>query len=180
MPLFNKNLRLPATHYLGRQAYFVTICTEERADFFSREETGRWVVDELVSGAASANFLLHAWCAMPDHVHFVAEGRNDSCHLVKFVDGLKQRTAYAFSRSEKKRLWQRRYYDHVLRPNDAIEDVARYLWWNPVRKGLCARPQDYPLSGSQAIDWMKRAAAATGWVPPWKAGDGEKQAGKEG
>jgi hypothetical protein len=60
-----------------------------------------------------------------------------------------------------------RYYDHILRPNEVIEDVACYIWWNPVRKGLCEDPRLYPLSGSQTIDWMKKSPR-TNWTPPWK------------
>jgi hypothetical protein len=55
-----------------------------------------------------------------------------------------------------------------LRPSDAIEDVACYIWWNPVRKHLCANPREYPLSGSQTLDWMKHSWLAPRWQPPWK------------
>jgi putative transposase len=105
---------------------------------------------------------------MPDHVHLVAEALADTCDLVRFLDGFKQRTAYEFSKRQGTRLWQRRYYDHVLRTNETIEDVACYVWWNPVRKKLCTEPRQFPLSGSQTIDWMKQSAAAPRWKPPWK------------
>ena len=60
------------------------------------------------------------------------------------------------------------YYDHILRGSDGIEDVACYIWSNPVRKGLCAIPQDYPYSGSQTIAWMRRMEIGTTWIAPWK------------
>jgi len=34
-----------------------------------------------------------------------------------------------------------------------------------VRKNLCSTPQEFPLSGSQTIDWMKRSALGTPWKP---------------
>ena len=105
---------------------------------------------------------------MPDHLHFISEGLSDTCDLVKFVDAFKQRTAYEFSKLHRERLWQRRYYDHILRPNEAVESVVCYIWWNPVRKGLCAQPNSYPLSGSQTIDWMKTSSVPTNWKPHWK------------
>jgi len=107
---------------------------------------------------------------MPDHLHFVAEGLEDTCDLVKFVNDFKQRTAYEYRQSRRQQLWQTRYYDHILRTADAVEDVACYIWMNPVRKGLCTDPSLYPLSGSQTIEWMKRCSAGTAWTPPWKAG----------
>jgi hypothetical protein len=49
------------------------------------------------------------------------------------------------------------FYDRILRATDAVETVAIYIWSNPVRKGLCAQPGQYPYSGSQTIDWIRRA-----------------------
>lgn len=168
MPFFQKRLRLPADHYLGRRIYFVTIGTERRATFFANQSTGRWLLNQLLENAAQQSFSLHAYCVMPDHVHFLCEGISDTSSLLRFVNTLKQRTAYEFRRKHGSRLWQMRYYDHALRPKEVIEDVACYIWWNPVRKGLCPEPHLYPLSGSQTIDWMKRSSSRTEWSPPWK------------
>jgi len=168
VPVYKKQLRLPHSEYIGRRAYFVTVCTEDRATYFSDPATGRWLLEKLIATAAGSTFALHAYCAMPDHVHFVCEGLTDTCNLIKFVEGFKQRSAYEFSKTQHHRLWQRRYYDHILRPSDAIEEVACYIWWNPVRKGLCVDPHQYSLSGSQTLDWMKHSSLAPQWQPPWK------------
>jgi hypothetical protein len=63
---------------------------------------------------------------MPDHIHFLCEGLSDNSDLVQFVDALKQRTAstaYEFKKTHGQRLWQMRYYDHILRPKEVIEDA---------------------------------------------------------
>ncbi len=169
MPFFKKRLRLPTDQYCGCRVYFVTIGTERRAPSFEDHSTARRVLDHLLQHAAQQNFSLHAYCIMPDHIHFLCEGLSETADLVRFVDAFKQRTAYEFSKKHGSRLWQKRYYDHILRPKEVIEDVACYIWWNPVRKGLCGDPQGYPLSGSQTIDWMKRSANKTEWTPSWKA-----------
>jgi putative transposase len=168
MPFYQKRLRLPSAHYIGRRIYFVTIGTERRADFFADFATGRWILEKLLASAAESGFSLHAYCAMPDHLHFLAEGLGETCDLVRFVNGFKQRSAYEFSQSHGCRLWQGRYYDHVLRTDEPVEDVACYIWWNPVRKKLCAEPNLYPLSGSQTIDWMKGSKSMADWKPSWK------------
>ncbi|MGB2593147.1 MAG: transposase [Candidatus Acidiferrum sp.] len=168
MAFFKKRLRRPAEHYRGRQHYFVTVGTERRATFFADRLRGEWLLRHLVETAAQRNFSLHAYCVMPDHVHFLCEGLSEASDLVQFVDAFKQRTAYEFKKTHGERLWQMRYYDHILRPKEVPEDVACYIWWNPVRKGLCGEPHLYPLSGSQTIDWMKHSSG-TNWTPPWKA-----------
>ena len=96
---------------------------------------------------------------MPDHFHLLAEGLHDRSDLSEFIRVFKQRSAFAFRKSHRHpavvaglqtratTLWEMSYYDHILRPSDRIEDVACYIWWNPVRKKLCARPQEFPFSG---------------------------------
>lgn len=168
VPFYKKQLRLPSNHYLGRRTYFVTVCTENRAIFFRDLPTGHWLLEKLITTAEKSQFTLHAYCVMPDHLHFVSQASAETCHLTRFVDRFKQVTAYEFRKTRGLRLWQKRYYDHVLRPREAIEDAACYVWWNPVRQGLCAEPHTYPLSGSQTINWMQHATTAPQWQPPWK------------
>jgi hypothetical protein len=47
-------------------------------------------------------------------------------------------------------------------------DVAAYIWMNPVRKGLCQRPEDYPFLGTFTLPWPPGKALQTAWTPPWK------------
>jgi putative transposase len=107
---------------------------------------------------------------MPDHVHFLAEGPTDGCDLRRFAEGFKQRTGFEYRSRNDAMLWQKRFHDYVLREGDAMENIACYIWMNPVRKGLCAKPEEYPLSGSQTIEWMKRVTCRVRWSPPWRIG----------
>jgi putative transposase len=164
-----KRLRLATENYRGRRVYFVTLCCEKRRPWFAAEAKGRWILESLLKTAANYNFLIHAYCVMPDHVHVLAEGKLDSCNLISFANMFKQRTAHQFKQRGQERLWQRRYYDHILRRDESIEAVACYIWMNPVRRGLCADASAYSLSGSQTIDWMVRSRTGTAWVPPWRS-----------
>jgi REP element-mobilizing transposase RayT len=47
----------------------------------------------------------------------------------------------------KKRLWQTRLYDHVIRNEADLEDNIDYIALNPVREGYVSRPQFYPYTG---------------------------------
>jgi hypothetical protein len=88
--------------------------------------------------------------------------------LLEFMRVFKLRTAFEFKQLHRLRLWEMSYYDHILRPSEPIEEVACYIWWNPVRKRLCSSPQEFPYSGSQTIPWMRRAARGSSWSAPWK------------
>lgn len=159
MPIHRKVRRLATHNYFGRQTYFVTICCDQRAPYLREDSTAQGVLSLLLECAANRSFRLHAFCLMPDHVHILAEGIHDRCDLREFVRLFKQRSAFSFRKLCGCPLWEMSYHDHILRSSDGIEDVACYIWWNPVRQKLCAHPGEFPNSGSQTIDWIKRSAA---------------------
>jgi len=104
---------------------------------------------------------------MPDHLHFLAFGMTPSSSLLVLAKSFKQKTAYAYQQETGARLWQKNYYDHVLRASEKSNEVAAYIWMNPVRKGLCKNFVEYPFSGSFTRPW-KTSPYAGAWAPPWK------------
>jgi putative transposase len=105
---------------------------------------------------------------MPDHLHFLSEGLETTGDLLHFVKCLKIKSSRFYSRPVGRALWQKGFYEHVLRADDPLESVAWYIWMNPVRKGIVERPSEYAYSGSfsgltMPVDWQK-----LDWRPPWK------------
>jgi hypothetical protein len=47
-------------------------------------------------------------------------------------------------------IWQREFFDHLLRSDEKLEEKWNYVRENPVRAGLCANPDAYPYSGTPA------------------------------
>ena len=47
----------------------------------------------------------------------------------------------------KKRLWQTRLYDHVIRNDVDLRENIDYIVMNPVREGYVTHPQFYPYTG---------------------------------
>ena len=45
-----------------------------------------------------------------------------------------------------KGIWQRRYWEHLIRDADDYRAHVEYCWWNPVKHGLAAHPADWPHS----------------------------------
>jgi len=52
----------------------------------------------------------------------------------------------------KTKLWQPNYYDHILRKEETIKDVALYIFNNPVRKNLVSDFRKYPFSGATVFN----------------------------
>ena len=161
-------IRLPQSEYVGCRWYFVTTCCNARRPLFSSHILADYFIDLLRAESGTASFAVHAYCLMPDHVHLLVEGLEPRCDLVQFIKILKQKSGFTHVQKTGTPLWQRFFYDHVLRADDPVDGVALYIWLNPVRAGLCAAPQDYPFSGSFTVDWQKRIAPRVLWTPPWK------------
>jgi putative transposase len=101
-----------------------------------------------VAYSRSAN--IHAYCLMPDHLHaLVAVAPNES--LEDFVKVFKQVSGFRVKRLTGKPVWQTSYYDRILRREEAVVDVAAYIWDNPVKVGLADSPADYPWSGPRHV-----------------------------
>lgn len=43
--------------------------------------------------------------------------------------------------------WQPGFFDHLLRNNENYAEKWDYVWRNPVRAGLVAKPEDWPYQG---------------------------------
>lgn len=85
---------------------------------------GRGVVDSLVNIATRHSYLVHAYFAMPEHLHLLGEGGELACGLRRFVSVFKQIKAFYYPRKNSRKLWQGRYYDYVLRKTEEIGKVA--------------------------------------------------------
>jgi putative transposase len=165
-----KNIRLPAARYRGRGLYFVTLCFAGRRRFGANSRLASWLLAQLRRHANECEFAVHAYCVMPDHFHVLAAGMSDDSNLVKFVESFKQATAIEFARRTRKRLWQTKYYDHILRGAESADRIAWYIWMNPVRKGLCREPNQHRFLGSftEIGNRMLKGTAPPKWAPPWK------------
>jgi len=121
----------------------------------------------LRSESTARGFAIHAYCIMPDHVHFLAEGLLPSSNFTGFVRALKIKTSRAYRLNASQPLWQKKFFDHILRPSEPIEPVAYYIWMNPVRKGLSRAVGEYPFAGSLTQMSTQMTSSSALWCPPW-------------
>jgi len=106
---------------------------------------------------------------MPDHLHLLAEGSGDS-DLAKFIKLFKQRSSYEYRQAKGQPLWQKSYYDHVIRNEDDERESFLYIQQNPLQAGLVENIEEYPFLGGAWIQGMlggdlKVASTATAARP---------------
>lgn len=85
---------------------------------------------------------------MPDHVHALVRGTSGGADLRRFMKRVKQSSGQIYRRWSNEALWQEGYYDRVVRPEEDLSGIVRYIVENPVRAGLVKSPFDYPFVGS--------------------------------
>ena len=122
------------------QYYHVTCATVDRAPVFLDWPAGLPVIAALRAAQHSSDAHTLAYCLMPDHLHWLM--RLDKSPLARVVGQMKGRSARATGNGY---LWQRGYYDHAIRTDESLLNVARYIIANPLRAGLVTRIGDYPL-----------------------------------
>ena len=152
---YRESPRLKSFAYRGHFAYFVTSVTRGRRQWFSEPQTAEACVAALIRSCVQYQFRVIAYCVMPDHVHALVLGEDDSSNLKEMMKLFKQTSSFHFHAQTGELLWQISYHDRVLRGEEAIEDIARYIWANPERAGLVSDFRSYPYSGPQPLsDWI--------------------------
>ena len=105
-------------------------------------------IAELVASAMRKfdkdRYRLLAWCVMPNHVHTVFQPFSGH-ELADILHSWKSFTGKIIQRrlSSEGALWQKEYYDHLIRDGEQLARAIRYTAENPERAGLRDWPYIY-------------------------------------
>jgi putative transposase len=122
-------------------------------------------------------FHIDAWVVLPDHMHTVwtlPPGDDDfsnrwkaiKIRFVQAVPRTERRSGTRISRGERG-VWQRRFWEHVIRDDADYQHHVDYIHVNPLKHGYVKRVADWPYStfhryvakGIYPIDWCGDASA---------------------
>ena len=146
--------RLRGFSYVGRYRYSLTFCAADRHEAFTAPVIVAELRRQLLRTAAEYRFDVTAYCFMPDHLHLLVEGLSSRAALLPFCKVVRMRLACDYSTRAGRSLWQRGYWERVLREDEETETYARYIFGNPIRKGLVQSFRAYPFSGGTWFDRM--------------------------
>jgi putative transposase len=93
---------------------------------------------------AERGYGLGRYVIMPDHIHLFVRGTIDF-KLGTWIGGLKRVVAAAVTGG--RGIWQRGFFDHVIRNGESYSEKWNYVRENPVRAGLVANADDWPFQG---------------------------------
>ncbi len=149
-----KSLRLGQYDYRQPGYYFVTMCTHNRQALFTPfvgavqrarpPEYACFLVKWLYEMENKFFGVEIDCCAvMPDHIHFilVMTPAHADASLQEMMKWYKTQTTNAYIRQVRremllpyeKHVWQRSYYDHIIRNDRDLFEIRKYIAENPLK-----------------------------------------------
>jgi putative transposase len=144
-----RSIRLPNHDYSSEGLYFVTICVNNRFCLFGQiidtemhlSDTGK-IVDEVWSTMFSFVEGGTTWIVMPNHLHGIIAIDNQA--LAAGARKSLGRMVGAFKTASTNRvneiratpgalLWQRGFYEHIVRDDRSLANIVAYIEDNPFR-----------------------------------------------
>ena len=136
-----KNIRLKNYDYSSNGLYFVTICTNFRRPFLDDKKIKEIVVDELARLKTRFKRVeVDYFAVVPNHIHLVLYFEDSKYSLPQVIQAFKSlttlRAKQALPLQVKTQLWQRNYYEHVIRTDKVLNKIREYIQNNPLVERL--------------------------------------------
>jgi len=153
-----QSTRLRGYDYAKAGLYFITICCHNRLCLFGDVVGGMMILNDAGKNADDCwmeipahfpNVTLHEYVIMPNHVHGIIEligggvgvknisplhrhPRSPSKTIGSIVRGYKIGVTKWFrNNTDVQNVWQRNYYDHIIRDENSFEKISAYIRNNP-------------------------------------------------
>lgn len=161
--------------YIEGGTYFFTIVTHNRNKILCIEENRENLKVSIEEVCGKYPFFTDAWILLPDHIHCIwtlPQGDNNFSmrwQLIKRGFTMRYNKAknetWAISESRKKRkeqaVWQRRFWEHLIRDEEDFERHCDYIHYNPVKHGYVMSPKDWQFSTFHSF--VKKGIYDIGW-----------------
>ncbi len=140
-----KDIRLDKELYqIPYKPIFFTLVANYKKCYFINPEINEQIIECLEEIFQTSNIFLPVYCLMPDHLHFVSYATGQEGNLLDRVNYFKSKTSKIGKNFGISDLWQKRYYDHIVREQESLRKISEYIYDNPVRKKLIEYAGDYP------------------------------------
>ena len=154
-----RSIRLKGYDYSQAGLYFITIVCQDRAHLFGKIKNGEMVLNDAGCIADECwleitnhfpNVVLREFVVMPNHIHGIVELKTEFAAAVganyhsplrspsktigSIVHGYKIGvTKWIRHNTDARNVWQRNYYEHVIRNHVECQRLSKYIMNNPQR-----------------------------------------------
>ena len=146
-----RSIRMRGYDYSQSGLYFVTICTQDRWRLLAEVKNDELVLTDvgmmindcwLKMQDRFPNVYVDYYVIMPDHMHFIVRlisDENKRSRLSELVGAFKSISTNLYIQGVKagrwpsfrNRLWQRNYYESIIRCASAYNQIVNYILNNP-------------------------------------------------
>lgn len=140
--------------------FFFTVVTFERRKILTLDISRQIFGKAIASVQRQYPFSIEAWVLLPEHLHAIwtlPDGDTNyskrwgliKARFSKETKGLFHEEQLINPSRNKRRettIWQRRFWEHVIRDDQDFHRHIDYIHYNPVKHGLVARVEDWPYS----------------------------------
>jgi putative transposase len=130
-----------------RPVYFVTCCTYRRKSHLANDLVHEAFVKFSRRAEQDFGTAVGRYVILPDHLHlFVA--LPDDIKLSDWIGTLKRVLGQNIEQmGSGDPIWQRGFFDHLLRSSESYSEKWKYVRENPVRAGLVSNTNEWQYSG---------------------------------
>jgi len=146
--------RLKNYNYSQNGAYFITICTKDRKEILSAIEnpmatvgasiarpslklTGVGeIVDKRINEIQNhyENVFVDNYVIMPNHIHLIIRiDNNGRAMLAPTISRIIQQFKGVITKEIGNSIWQKLYYDHIIRDEYDYKNIWQYIDENPAK-----------------------------------------------
>ncbi|MBD0401413.1 transposase [Flammeovirga sp. EKP202] len=147
------SIRLKGYDYSQSGLYFITICVQNKHHLFGEIENHEMIMNDAGMMIKQwyqeleckfNNNICHEMIIIPNHFHCILEIKEhhdkNNATIGTIIQWFKTMTTNDYIRGVKakkwktfdRRLWQRNYWEHIIRNNNEHEKIAQYIIDNPL------------------------------------------------
>jgi len=155
--------------------FFFTVVTYGRYPIFKEEPSINLLLKCFETTMVAHPFTIDAVVVLPDHLHTIwtlPEGDSDFSTRWKMVKGAFSRRysgdrtgdiSESMYQKHEKGIWQRRFWEHVIRDEADFNRHCDYIHYNPVKHGLVSSPADWKYSSFGHL--VEKGIYPSNWGP---------------
>ncbi len=116
---------------------------------FLKDEKVAFEVEDTLLFHREKKYKLFAWVIMPNHVHFLARSL-PNFEWSEILHSIKSYTAKKANEilNRTGTFWQRESFDRYIRNQNHFVKTFDYIENNPVKAGLCKKPEEWRFSSA--------------------------------
>lgn len=146
MPRFPRN-------YIKTSFFHIMTQGINKSYIFSKEDDIKYYISSMYKLKEEHEVKIISYCIMNNHAHILIE-TNTLKELSKYMQRLNTKYAKYYNKKYNRvgYVFRDRYKSEGIYSDEHLYNCIKYIYDNPVKAGICKKPEDYAYSNYKKID----------------------------